>query len=568
VSDARVDAERLRLVCRAMVRTPIGVLPAGAFIAYVMSPHVGPVRAWGWMAALLFIWSARALVSGMLLRSPPAPEHAAPWIRFQIGAALLGGLAGGVAGILFYRAPELEYAYLTMVVCGWCAAGLAVSGAVPAAFYGFVILFLTPIAAAWGLSGHTDGLLIATLLVLFIFLLTTYARDNAQLVARALRVGFENEALRERAEAANLSKSAFLAAASHDLRQPLHALSLLLSTLQERTREPEAAALLSKITTSADSLDKLFKGLLDLSRLDAGSVNPERRPVALGSLLARLENDYRPLAAAKALGFRCAATDAWVSSDPEMLERLLRNLLDNAVKYTDRGGIEIAVEAQAERIYLGVRDTGIGIDPQHRERIFEAYYQIRNPERDRRRGIGLGLAIVKRLCDVLGHSIRLESQPGRGSAFELVLARCEPPPSHVQDDQRASVRSVERLRGMVVVVIEDDAEVQDAARVLLDGWGCRGVVCAGAAQALEVLERRALTPEAIMADYRLAGPENGLQAIGRLYERHGSVPAAIVTGEINAADLHVPDDMPVVVMQKPLRASDIRDWLLFWKSAD
>ena len=551
-----------------MVRAPFGVLPAGAFIAYVMQPHVGALLAWGWVAVVLAIWGGRAVISALLLRSPPVTQHVAPWIRFQTGAALVGGLAGGVAGILFYRAPELEYAYLTMVVCGWCAAGLAVSGALPVAFYGFVILFLAPLSAAWAFSGHTDGLLIATLLVLFIFLLTTYARDNAQLVARALRVGFENESLRERAEAANLSKSAFLAAASHDLRQPLHALSLLLSTLQERTREPEAAALLAKITTSADSLDKLFKGLLDLSRLDAGSINPERRPVALGSLLARLENDYRPLAAAKGLGFRCAATQAWVVSDAEMLERLLRNLLDNAVKYTDRGGIEVAIEEGAQRICLRVRDTGIGIDPQHGERIFEAYYQIRNPERDRRRGIGLGLAIVKRLCDLLGHSIRLESQPGRGSTFELVLARAEAPASEVEDARRADVQSIERLRGMVVVVIEDDAEVQDAARALLEGWSCRGVVCPGSAQALQELEQRALAPDAIMADYRLASAENGLDAIRRLYERHGSVPAAIVTGEINAADLQVPDDMPVVVMQKPLRAADIRDWLLFWKSAD
>jgi len=582
VADLRLDAERLRLVCRAMVRTPLGVLPATAFIAYIMAPYAGSGLAWGWMAVVFAIWCTRAAISAVLLRKPPAPERFGLWINFQIAAAMVGGLAGGLAGPLFHTAPEVEFAYLTMVVCGWCAAGLAVSGAVPVAFYGFVVMFLAPIIATWALSDNADALLVATLLVLFIFLLTTYARDNAQLVGRALRMRFENEdlvqrlqaregetqAARERAEAANLSKSAFLAAASHDLRQPLHALSLLLSTLQERTREPEAAALLTKIATSADSLDKLFKGLLDLSRLDAGSVTPETGPVALGSLLRRLENDFRPLAEAKGLAFTCAPSDAWVTSDQEMLERVLRNLLDNAVKYTERGRIEIRLEEQPAVVRVLVRDSGIGIDARHRERIFEEYYQIRNPERNRRRGIGLGLAIVKRISDLLGHAIRVDSEPGRGSSFELVLPRCAPLPASAHEERRSSDRSVESLRGLVVVVVDDDAEVQEATRTLLEGWACRPIVCASSAEALSQLERQGLTPEAVLADYRLAGSENGLDAIGRLYSRYGDIPAVIVTGEINAADLKVPDDMPVVVMQKPLRASDVRDWLLLWTSVE
>ncbi|HEY7238603.1 MAG TPA: hybrid sensor histidine kinase/response regulator [Burkholderiales bacterium] len=582
-ADVRLDAERLRLVCRAVVRTPLGVLPATAFMAYIMTPYVGAALAWGWMAVLFAIWCARAALCAVLLRRAPGPERVGFWIRFQIGAAMLGGLAGGAAAFLFHDAPDVEYAYLTMVVCGWCAAGLAVSGAVPAAFYGFVVLFLAPLTAGWALSDHADATLVAILLLLFIFLLTTYARDNAQLVGQALRTRFENEELvrqlqaregeaqaaRERAEAANLSKSAFLAAASHDLRQPLHALSLLLSTLQERTREPEASSLLAKIATSADSLDKLFKGLLDLSRLDAGSVKAESGPVALGPLLRRLENDFRPLAEAKGLAFACAATDAWVASDQAMLERLLRNLLDNAVKYTERGRIEVGVEADAANVRVKVSDTGIGIDDRHRERIFEEYYQIRNPERNRRRGIGLGLAIVKKTCELLGHAIRVESALGRGSSFELGLERCAKAPSKPSEDDRLVWRSTESLRGLVVVVVDDDIEVQEATRTLLEGWACRPIVCASSSEALRELERQGLTPEAVLADYRLAGAENGLDAIGRLYQRYGGdIPAAVVTGEINAADLKVPDSMPVVVMQKPLRASDVRDWLLLWKSAE
>jgi two-component system, sensor histidine kinase len=579
-ASGRLDAERLRLVCRAVVRTPLGVLPASAFIAYIMAPHVGAGRAWGWMALVLALWSVRAVVCAVLLRRPPPLDRVRFWIRFQIVFAWAGGIAAGSAAVLFAQAPTLEMAYMTMIVCGWCAAGLAVSGAVPAAFFGLVVFFLGPLTAAWALSNRADGPLVATLLILFIVLLTTYARDSAQLVARTLRVGFENEELarrlqareaeaqaaRQRAEAANVAKSSFLAAASHDLRQPLHALSLLLYALQERTSDAQASELLKKIATAADSLDALFKSLLDLSRLDAGSMTPTLRPLPLAPLLARLENDFRPLAEAKGLQFACAANDAWVSSDSEMLERVLRNLLDNAIKYTERGRIDLELDVGGDSLRLAVRDTGIGIESAHRDRIFEEYYQIRNPGRDRRQGIGLGLAIVKRMCDLLRHEIVVESEPGRGTRFAISVPRVAPGAANAQGAAPSAHRSTEPLRGLVIVVIEDDGEVQDAMRALLGGWGCVPLICANSEEALQALAARNAKPDAVLADYRLAGPENGLDAIGRLYARYGDVPAAIVTGEINAGDVKIPESMPVLVMQKPVPAAELRDWLLVWKS--
>ena len=575
---ARLDAERLRLVCRGLVRTPLGVIPGTAFIAYIMAPHAGALRAWGWMAVVVAIWCVRAGVCFRLLRRPPALEQVGFWIRWLIVSAAVSGLAAGSSGVLFYGAPTLEAAFLTMILCAWCAAGLAVSGAVPVAFYCLLAGFVAPLLPLWLRAGHPYGELVAALLVFFAFALASYARDNARLVGHALQVGFDNEELarrlsareaeaqaaRSRAEAANLSKSAFLAAASHDLRQPLHALSLLIYTLQEKTREPEAMELLKKVATSADSLDGLFKSLLDLSHLDAGSVRPERRPVALGPLLARLDNDFRPLAEAKGLAFSGAASGAWVLSDPEMLERVLRNLLDNAVKYTQRGRIAIELAERGEELCLAVRDTGVGIDATHLERIFEEYFQIRNPARDRRQGIGLGLAIVKRVCDLLGHGLKVESRQGEGSRFEITLPRSAAAPAAAAG--REPARSMEALRGLVVVVVEDDPEVQDAMRTLLAAWRCQPVICAGSEEALRQLEARGLKPDAVLADYRLAGTESGLDVIARLCARYGDLPAAIVTGEVNAADLRIPEDLALVVMQKPLRAADISDWLLLWRS--
>lgn len=575
----RIDAERLRLVCRAVIRAPVGVLPATAFIAYIMQPHFGGWRAWGWMAVMVAVWVARAVVCAALLRRPPAAERVRFWIRYLIASAGLSGMVGGSAAILFFAAPPVEAALMTMVICGWCAAGIAVSGAVPHAFYALITFFLAPLAFSWALSASPDGMLVAGLLILFIFLLVTYARDGAELVANALRIGFENEELvrrlrareaeahaaRERAEAANLSKSTFLAAASHDLRQPLHALSLLLFTLQEKTRDPEAAEILGKISSSADSLDSLFKGLLDLSRLDAGSIKPELEATALGPMLRRLDNELRPLAQAKGLGFECSTIDVWVTSDAQMLERVLRNLIDNAVKYTEHGGIRIDTEERGHAVRVTIRDTGIGIEPANLERIFEEYYQVRNPARNRAQGIGLGLAIVKRMCDLLSHGIRVESQPGRGTAFHLTLPRAAPVRARDAGPE-GGTDAPQTLGGLVVVVIEDDAEVQEAMRTLLAGWGCQPLICASSTEAQRQLDHANLAPDAVLADYRLGGAENGLEAIAALCARYGDLPAAIVTGEIDAADLNVPEGMSVVVMQKPVPASEIRDCLLLWKS--
>jgi CheY-like chemotaxis protein/anti-sigma regulatory factor (Ser/Thr protein kinase) len=285
-------------------------------------------------------------------------------------------------------------------------------------------------------------------------------------------------------------------------------------------------------------------------------------------MLKRLEIDYQALAQRKGLSFECASSEAWVSSDPAMLERVLRNLLDNAVKYTERGGIAVDVEQRGQNVCVTVRDTGVGIDQADRELIFEEYYQARNPARDRTQGIGLGLAIVKRLCNLLGHAIEVDSASGRGSTFRILIAPCESPAVREDDEAPLSAESLEELHGMVVVVIEDDADVAEAMRTLLEDWGCRAIVAADSAAVIALLEAEKLVPDAILADWRLAGAENGLQAIERLGTRFGDKPAAIVTGEINLADLRVPEHLSIVLMQKPVRAREISEWLLLCKSME
>ncbi|HJV96705.1 MAG TPA: HAMP domain-containing sensor histidine kinase [Albitalea sp.] len=576
-AQAAIDAERLRLANRQVVRAPPGVLFAASFIGYMMAPHVGAALAWGWAGVAVGTWVLRAIVSAALLARPPAANRVRAWMRNLTLSTTASGMVAGSAAYLFFGAPPVEWAIMTMVLCAWGAAGIAVSGALPAAFVGLVTAFLAPLALAWSVSTMPLRLPVAGLILFFLFYLLVFARDSAALMARALRVGFDNEELaqmlrvreaeaqaaRARAEEANRAKSRFLAAASHDLRQPLHSLTLLLDHAMHTVDDPKIGATLRHAARSADSLGRLLGGLLDLSRLDTGGLTPDFRPVSLQVLLRRLESDFRPLALDKGLALACATPEIWVLSDPAMLERVLRNLLDNAVKYTEAGRIELRVDDADSKVRVSVRDTGIGIDPADRERIFEEYYQVRNPARHRAQGSGLGLAIVKRMCELLGHPVDVESAPGSGSRFSVTLARCEPPGVH-GGDSAPRAASFAALRDMVVVVIDDDEEVGEAMRTLLQSWGCRPVIAADSAAAIAQLEAARRDPDAILADWRLSGAENGLQAIARLDARFGERPAAIVTGEIDTAGLDITGHPAVSVMQKPVRASEIGDWLLRW----
>jgi signal transduction histidine kinase len=542
----------------------------------MMAPHVGSAAAWGWAGAAIGLWTLRAVVAARLLVKPPAVQRTRRWIRLMIAAATLSGAVAGASVVVFFGVPPLEWSLMTMVLCAWSAGGVAVSAAVPVAFYGLVTLFLTPLALGWLLSDMPLRVPVALMIVFFLFYLIVYARDGAALVARALRVSFENEELarqlrtseaearaaRQRAEDANLAKSRFLAAASHDLRQPLHSLTLLLDHAVRTSEDPKVEQTLRQAARSAESLHELFTGLLDLSRLDAGSLSPEIKPVSLRRVLERIDNDYRSLAHGKGLQFACSPSDAWVASDAVMLDRILRNLLDNAVKYTDAGRIALQVDERGAEIQVSVLDSGIGIDAADRERIFEEYYQARNPARDRARGMGLGLAIVKRLCDLLGHRIDVQSEPGRGSAFTVELPRAQPPLASTPQEASGVAQPHTALRGQLVVLIEDDTEVVEAMRTVLADWGCELVVDRDASGAAAQLHARGRTPDAIVADWRLGGSEDGLQAIERLQARFGTARAALVTGEIDATAIDLPAHGAVTVMRKPLRASDLADWLL------
>ncbi|SIR47071.1 Signal transduction histidine kinase [Aromatoleum tolulyticum] len=366
----------------------------------------------------------------------------------------------------------------------------------------------------------------------------------------------ELRASKDEAERATLSKSRFLAAASHDLRQPMHALGLFIAELAQHEHAPDAHRLVERIAASAAAMENLLDSLLDISRLDANVVQPNIRPFPLQPLLDRIAADERPGADARDLDLKARPTDAWISSDPVLFERILSNLVSNAVRYTRKGRVLVACRRRGDRLRIEVRDNGVGIPEESHDAIFQEFVQLHNPERSRDKGLGLGLPIVRRLTELLGHHLTLRSSPGRGSVFavEVPLAKPESAPAGSE-----SGRNPGDLGGLHVALVDDDPLARGSMQSLLTSWGCK-VAAAGDAESLvDAMNREGSIPELIISDFRLDGRFNGIDVIRSLRAWKGTeIPAVLVTGDTGPDTLRQAQEEGLPLLHKPVRPARLR----------
>ena len=339
-------------------------------------------------------------------------------------------------------------------------------------------------------------------------------------------------------------------------------MSLFSATLTLRAVDNTAAEIAGHINAALASLSTLVDSLLDISKLDAGVVQPELRRVNVKELIERIEADYRPLARDKGLMFRVATAEAQVKTDPMLLERMVRNLVDNAFKYTAVGSVSLDAEVDERSVRIAVRDTGPGIAESERERIFEEFYQVGNPERDRGKGLGLGLAIVRRLARLLGLEVQLDSIPGRGSSFAVTLPRMREERAKPRPPKAPAVDDADRLVGARVLVIDDELSVRVGTRILLESWGCRVAVCSGFEEAQRLLDDYALDVDVIIADFRLSQHENGIETVSRLRARLGNVPALVVSGDTAPERLREAQASGLPFLHKPVPADKLRQTML------
>ncbi|WP_247895340.1 hybrid sensor histidine kinase/response regulator [Azospirillum brasilense] len=350
---------------------------------------------------------------------------------------------------------------------------------------------------------------------------------------------------RAEAEHANLSKSRFLAAASHDLRQPLQSLMLFANVLRSHVSSSQAVNSLMHLERGLDALKDLLDSLLDVSRLDAGVVNPTLEDFDVSTMLGPILTAYEGVARSKSLILEASPCSATVRSDRTLLARMVRNLLENAVRYTEAGTIRVTCRVENEHVRIAIGDTGIGIPADHLARVWEEFHQVANQERDRNQGFGLGLAIVRRLSALLDHPVDVQSTLGQGSVFTISVPLGIAVSGQAQEP--VSVAPLQEVQDRFAVVVDDDAMVLLGLTTLLKGWGYHVLTATSADQALERLEESGRPPDIILSDYRL--PQNtGVETILKIRERFQTrIPSILLTGETgseaeqNAArhDLHL-----------------------------
>ncbi len=520
--------------------------------------------AYNWLTAALFCLT-QILVSKRL------------GLRGQAWAQTLGmgfmGIAWGSSVTVSAAFGQSDALVYTLLVAGGVAAGaLGVSAALLAASLAYLVASVGMYFMAILLFADPSYLPLALLLLVYLVMIVIQVVNTQQAALRGIQFQLQNVELvqklrhesaqalaaQQSAEQANQDKSKFLAAASHDLRQPLHAMGLFVEALSRSPLSADQAKVLTHLRSASISTSEMLNTLLDYSRLEAGAVKANHKAFSLQNLLADLENEFGMQADSKDFFYRSRETTLAAYADPTLVDLVLRNLISNALRYTRTGGVLVACRRRGPCVAVQVWDTGLGIAPEHQQAVFKEFHQLDNPERDRQKGLGLGLAIVKRLCETMGAQINLRSVPGRGSMFELVLPHYA---GILAGDVAAAPAA--SWAGLRVMVIDDEAPVRQGMQSLLKSWGCE---CECFESAQEALDHLALLsddklPQVLISDYRLRHDLTGAQAIAdvraALLARGmaSKLPAIIITGDTAPERIREAQRTDALLLHKPVSAA-------------
>ena len=383
---------------------------------------------------------------------------------------------------------------------------------------------------------------------------------QAELEVRVAHATARLAAEKAAAEQANMAKSRFLASASHDLRQPLHALTLFVEALKARINYPEVRTLVEHIEASTAAMETLFNTLLDISRLDAGVIEVKPVHFAADHLAARIRQQFSALAAEKGLSLRIRPAPFHLYGDPLLLERILLNLVSNAIRYTEKGGIVVGWRRRGRQVRIEVWDSGQGIPEGKLQSIFQEFVQLGNPERDRAKGLGLGLAIVSRLGRLMGCRVEVRSRPGHGSVFSLLVPLGSAELIH---ETKAPTAEVGFPTGALVMLVDDEKAILRGMQELFDSWGVDLIAAQRPEDALATAHLAERVPDLILCDYRLPGARNGIEVVNFLRESlDNTIPAVILTGDTAPETIQALSTAGLTVLHKPVRPARLRALLM------
>lgn len=539
---------------------------AGAAIFSLLVYVVHDEASWRiWLPALVLLYLATLLRAYEIRQYRRMPEYrdSRQWMVYQTIYAGLAGLCWGAASAAMLPDISLMLQLFVLTVCTVVAATSASEDfllVMPSR--AFIFASIIP-PTLWLLTvGDNLHWVLAAMLAAFITVSIKHGNKNSCMFIEAQHLRFQNaflanELSRQHAmlERTNKSKSRFLAAASHDLRQPVAALMIFLEQLEfEQHLSAKGKGVLGHAQQATSSMCSLLDSLLDISRLDGQAIRKSIRPFSIRKLFDEMEDEFRQLAEQKGLRLKFSACSAVIESDRVLMGQILRNLVSNAIRYTPAGRILVGCRHRQGMLSIEVHDTGIGIAEDQLPKIFDEFYQVDNSERDRQQGLGLGLSIVDRAARLLGHTLTLTSRLGMGSSFALTVPLAK---TGVAKEQPVPLQAATApvLAGRLIAVIENEGSIRAGMNNLLQSWGCRGVFADSAANMIEQLDSMGEIVEMIISDFGLRGGVNGVEAIARIRQRWGAeLPALLFTGDISKETHTLAKNAGLSILYKPAKA--------------
>ncbi len=516
------------------------------------------------MAAIAVIGAVRLVAIRQFFETSDAGRSKRYWgPSFWVGT-LMAGIVWGMWPLMFYDFYSKETLLLISTLFAGMVAVSASSGRIYIpSFLSFSMPLVIPLSILHMQSGSDTLWLTGFLLLVFLLVNGGLTIQGHGQSLELIKARFENQTLLENlaqekntAEQAVIAKNRFLAAASHDLRQPLHAMGMFLESLRCKESNADKLVIIENMSASAQALNGLFNNLLDVSKLDAEIIHFNPTHIDVGDMFERLHVEFKNAAAEKGIQVHSEHSACALYADSILLERVLRNLLSNAISYTNEGKVSLVCESSdGQYAHISVIDTGLGIPEHEQDNVFSEYHQLNNPERDRNKGLGLGLAIVQRLCDLMQLKVRMHSQVGIGTRFSLAV-----PIGDVNKIKASqSEAGLPSLPSITIMVIDDEEAVLASMQSMLDQWGCRVVLAESARDALRAIALERICPDLIISDYRLRNNCTGVDAIAAVREALDSdTPGIIVTGDNSPMRLKEVNDSGLHLLHKPVNPDDMR----------
>jgi len=561
----RVAAERIRVLYRNVPVGVVGALFGVAVLSWVLiytdRRSAGRVELWFAFTVVVAIW--QLVLWRLFWRANPADSEWGVWARWFCAASFVEGCRWGLGEIWLATPGSIDQQlWVLLVACSASASSVSSLGSYTPAFYLLLAPATAPFAIWSAMQGGALHWAMALLDVVFGAAVALLGLEQGRSLAAALRLRFENLDLAEdlkfqkdRAEIASAAKTSFLAAASHDLRQPLHAVGMFTAALAGRRMDAGSRRLIGQIAESVEAMNGLFDALLDVSQLDAGVVQSRPAVFAIQPLIDRICREHAPELAAKGVALAVHPCSLRVRTDAILLEQIIRNVVSNAVRYTETGRVVVGCR-RGERLCIEVWDTGPGISTEHQSSVFQEFFQVGNPERDRTKGLGLGLAITKRVASLIDCPIALRSTPGKGTRFTISVPIA--PAGEAPNPMAEEIVAAPSATGQgLIAVVDDELAIQQAMQSLLADWGYEVVAAGSGAALLERLGRR--KPRLVICDWRLRDRETAMSVIDSVRRVfNDDIPALLITGDTAPERLRQAHDTGLLLLHKPVAGGRLR----------